>query len=210
MEFKVFYNYDVYKDGRIFSHFVERFLNIKPDNFGYLVGTFFINGKSKKIKIHRLVAKLFLGDAPKNKPLINHIDGNKQNNAVENLEWCSYRENNQHARKLGLNNIADSNRRRYANPEYRRRQGKRISKTLLQNQSTRGEKNGRFRYRIQDNYGKVYTRSELAVLLNRSQSNTDAWIKRAAEGNIPQIFKDFGITVTDTKLKSQSTIENIQ
>lgn len=210
MKFKSFYNYDVYEDGRIYSHYRNRFLSIKPDNFGYLVGVFYIDGKAKKIKVHRLVAKLFLGEPPEGKPLINHIDGNKQNNSVENLEWCSYTENNVHARNMGLNNISDSNRRRYLDPEYRKKQGKHISKILLETDANKGENNGRFRYRIYDKEGKIYSRSELAKLLNRSQSNTDVWIKKAANGEIPKIFLDFGITVIDTKSKSLSTIENIQ
>lgn len=202
MECKSFYNYEVYSDGRIYSHYQERFLNIKPDNFGYIVGTFFIDGKPKKIKVHRLVAKLFLGEPPEGKTLINHIDGNKQNNSVENLEWCDYLENNSHARRTGLNKISESNRLRYSDPEYRKKQGERISATFLASGITKGERNGRFRYRITDSSGKIYSRTELATLLGRSQSNTDAWIKKASLGDIPQIFKDFGISVVDTKLKS--------
>lgn len=208
MEYKNFHNYDVYDDGRIFSHYRNRFLDIKPDNFGYLVGTFFIEGKPKKIKVHRLVAKLFIGEPPEGKPLINHIDGNKQNNAVSNLEWCDYTENNSHARRTGLNNISEANRRRYADPEYRKRQGQKISATRLALGISKGEKNGRFRYRISDKSGKIYSRTELASLIGRSQSNTDAWIKKASLGDIPKVFEDFGISVVDTQLKSQSTIES--
>lgn len=202
MNFKSFYNYDVYEDGRIYSHYRERFLDIKPDNFGYKVGVFYINGKAKKIKVHRLIAKLFLGEPPKGKPLINHIDENKQNNHVSNLEWCSYTENNSHARKMGLNNVSESNRKRYEDPEYRRKQGEKISKVLLEREATKGTNNGRFRYHIEDTQGNTYSRAELAKLISRSQSNTDAWIKKAANGDMPQIFLDFGITVTDTKSKS--------
>ena len=202
MNYKSFYNYDVYEDGRIFSHYTEKFLNIKPDNFGYKVGVFYIDGKAKKIKLHRLVAKLFLGDAPEGKPLINHIDGNKQNNHVSNLEWCSYTENNSHARKMGLNNVSDSNKKRYSSQEYRKAQGEKISKVLKENGLTKGTKNGRFRYRVTDTNGKTYSRDELATLISRSQSNTDAWIKKAANGDIPQVFLDYGITVIDTKSKS--------
>ena len=59
------------------------------------------NGKSKCEYIHILVAKAFIKNKG-NKPTVNHIDGNKHNNNVINLEWCSYSENNSHAIKNGL------------------------------------------------------------------------------------------------------------
>lgn len=58
-------------------------------------------GKYMLIKVHRAVAETFI-ENPNNYPFINHIDGNKLNNNVNNLEFCTPKYNSQHARRLGL------------------------------------------------------------------------------------------------------------
>jgi hypothetical protein len=69
---------------------------------GYLFVGLCKNGKIRsRCYIHRLVAETFLPN-PNNKPCVNHIDGNKQNNCLSNLEWVTYEENNKHAYKTGL------------------------------------------------------------------------------------------------------------
>ena len=68
---------------------------------GYLRTTLQKDGKQKQDYIHRIVAKAFIPN-PENKPTVNHIDGDKDNNRVSNLEWATYLENNLHAIKNHL------------------------------------------------------------------------------------------------------------
>jgi hypothetical protein len=67
---------------------------------GYNVG--YIGKNITRKLVHILVAKIFIPN-PENKPCINHIDGNKRNNCVTNLEWNTYSENTQHAFDTNLN-----------------------------------------------------------------------------------------------------------
>lgn len=61
------------------------------------------NGEKRSVRIHRLVAENFIPKPNANEPLqVNHIDGNKLNNRVENLEWVTARENQMHAIRTGL------------------------------------------------------------------------------------------------------------
>lgn len=77
---------------------ILRYVNKKN---GYVYVQLWNNAKYKNIRLHKLVAENFIENI-ENKPQINHIDGNKKNNRVDNLEWCTASENIRHAYKIGL------------------------------------------------------------------------------------------------------------
>ena len=87
--------YQVSNLGRVksFKQGKERIMKPVYDTYGYLQVGLSKNGKQKFCSIHRLVAQAFIPN-PDNLPEINHKDENKENNSVENLEWCDKKYNN--------------------------------------------------------------------------------------------------------------------
>ena len=73
------------------------------DKDGYLKVNFYKDNKMKRFSIHRLVCIAFLPNI-ENKPFVNHINGIKTDNSIENLEWCTQSENEKHAWNMGLKN----------------------------------------------------------------------------------------------------------
>jgi len=82
-------------------HNLERILKQTKCKNGYYYVALCKDKKVKSIPVHRLIAITFL-DNSNNLPCINHIDGNKSNNKISNLEFCTYSHNNKEAYKLGL------------------------------------------------------------------------------------------------------------
>ena len=86
-------------------------LKLYKERNGYMRVWIIQNGKRVKASVHRLVAKAFIPN-PENKPCVNHIDGNKENNCASNLEWCTHSENEKHSyRVLGKKLTADHHKR---------------------------------------------------------------------------------------------------
>lgn len=81
----------------------ERYLNPIIGKTGYYVVSFKKDGIKKTFKVHRLIAIAFI-DKVEGKEFINHKNGIKTDNRIENLEWCTILENNRHSREIGLTN----------------------------------------------------------------------------------------------------------
>lgn len=94
--------YQISNYGRYKSFHFKKPKICKPNLVnGYLYARLYLNKKRERISIHRLVAIHFIANH-ENKPMVNHKDGNKQNNNINNLEWVTSRENINHAWDNGL------------------------------------------------------------------------------------------------------------
>lgn len=91
----------------------ERILKGSVQSLGYCVVYFCVDSDEKVMRVHRLVAEAFIPN-PENKPHENHLDGDKQNNRVSNLEWCTPAENTAHAIENGLHNTGRGERHGHA------------------------------------------------------------------------------------------------
>lgn len=110
------YDFDYYitTDGRVWTNQrkngIERFMKFQVHKDNYLHVGLYQNGKQKIKRVHRLVAEAFIPN-PDGKPYINHKDGNRQNNDVSNLEWCTQAENVRHSISV-LGKWSNSDRQR--------------------------------------------------------------------------------------------------
>ena len=96
-------NYEHYyatTDGKIYSLFSNKYLKPYKNKYGYYSVALLKNGKQKTYQIHRLIALTYLQQNGKN--YVNHIDGNKSNNMLCNLEFVTFNENIKHAWDNGL------------------------------------------------------------------------------------------------------------
>ena len=85
-------DYEITRDGKVINKHTGHTLAPQPNGKGYLR----VSIGKKLMFIHRLVAEKYIPN-PENKPQVNHKDGNKLNNCVDNLEWVTNQENRNHA-----------------------------------------------------------------------------------------------------------------
>lgn len=124
----------------------SKILNLREGIQGYLYTVFSVDKKRKTIKPHRIVAEVFIPN-PENKPCVNHINGIKTDNKLENLEWVTYKENIDHAVKIGLKKGVRGEKSHYA----------KLKKTDID--------------KIRDIYSKGnYSQKKLAEMFNISQA----------------------------------------
>lgn len=93
--------YQVSNTGKVRTVKTGRILTPAIDHRGYERVCLFKYERNRRYKVHRLVAMAFIPN-PYNKPQVNHKDGNKRNNSVDNLEWVTNDENMDHSRANGL------------------------------------------------------------------------------------------------------------
>jgi hypothetical protein len=92
--------YKVSNKARIWSNLSKRYLK-QIEYIGYMSVILYFNSKNRTEKVHRLMAKAFIPN-PENKPQVNHLNGIKNDNRLENFEWVTNSENQLHALRIGL------------------------------------------------------------------------------------------------------------
>lgn len=154
--YETLYSIDI--QGRLFSHVSDKYLTPRRDKYGYLLINLYKDKISSTFKVHRLVAETFIPN-PENKLQVNHINGIKSDNRVENLEWATHSQNQRHAYSLGLNYIS----------EYQKSQTSKINKKKLKVDQ----------YWIHPEYGTfVGGQRELSRLFNRPNQGNLAKLVR--------------------------------
>jgi hypothetical protein len=107
--------YSVCDDGRVWSVKSQKFLKQTKQNKGYLYVSLCKDGVPMKRTVHRLVASAFITGSG----IVNHKDGNKENNNLSNLEVVNYSENNKHAYDTGLKKAAENTKAGKGNLNYK-------------------------------------------------------------------------------------------
>jgi hypothetical protein len=107
---KDFPNYKFSETGKVWSNKYGTYMSTRVNPNGYeQVGLINHAQKRKMIYIHRIIAELFVPRLDTTKNHVNHKNGNKTDNHYKNLEWCTPKENMEHAKETGLHNQDGTN-----------------------------------------------------------------------------------------------------
>lgn len=93
-------DYIIYSDGNVYSKYYKKMMFQKPTKNKWYK-QFPLKHNRKMTCLHRLIAEAFIPN-PNNLPEVNHKDGDKRNNHIDNLEWCTHQHNMTHAHNSGL------------------------------------------------------------------------------------------------------------
>jgi DNA-binding XRE family transcriptional regulator len=162
---KNFPGYFISENGTVYNSKKDKIVKQTSYGGGYL-GVCIKNSKNNRrnFLVHRLVAETFIWNG-ENKPFVNHKDGNKQNPRLENLEWCTAKENSEHAIKYGLTNFKNNS-------------GVENAHSKLNPQSV-------LKIRRLYKYNGL-TQTEIAQRFNITQANVNLIIKNKAWKQVPQ------------------------
>lgn len=94
----------LYRDGKLYNHKTKKFKKWTKDTNGYMKTQIWVAGKPKNVHQHRLLAESFIPN-PECKSQVNHINGIKSDNRIENLEWATQSENGKHSFANGLQKV---------------------------------------------------------------------------------------------------------
>lgn len=100
---KEFPQYEVSECGMVRNKQTKKIKSQYVGSTGYYMVSLWVDSKSKPQRVHRLIAMTWI-ENPNNYRFINHIDGDKLNNEIKNLEWCTHLQNMRHAFETGLAN----------------------------------------------------------------------------------------------------------
>ena len=145
-----FENYSVSKNGEVRNDKTGRILKKCKDSNGYEVVNLYENGKRKNFKIHRLVAEAFIQN-PYNLPCIDHVNTIRDDNRVENLKWCTHKENCNNP--LTLENCSEA-KKGENHPMYGNQHSEEAKQKI--SEANKGENNPRCRKIILLNTGEVF------------------------------------------------------